>query len=85
MTNEEIKNYVENYRFGSCMSVSEEMWHFIFDNYTQVDRDAVGKNKWYKVYKLGNDAKYGHIMICPTIKQWRYSTFSEFYSGGVVD
>lgn len=79
MTNEEIKNYCESYGY-SCICISREMDDFIKKNYTEGNDNG----KFYKVYKEGNDAKYGHYMINPDTQHRRSSTFDEFY-GGIVD
>ena len=57
------------------------MDEFIRKNYVKGDSEG----KFYKVYRRGNDAKYGHYMINPYTKHWRNSTFKEFYGGGIVD
>jgi hypothetical protein len=54
---------------------------FIKKNYTEGNSEG----KFYKVYREGNDAKYGHYMINPRTMHWRGSTFNEFYGGGIVD
>lgn len=80
MTNEEIIKMCETSKFH-LICIPEEMDKFIRENYTKGDSEG----KFYKVYRQGNDAKYGHYMINPVTKKWRGSTFSEFYGGGIVD
>ena len=80
MTNEDVIKKVENARFH-IVCISEEMDKFIKKNYKEGD----SKGKFYKVYREGNDAKYGHYMINPHTMHWRDSTFDEFYGGGIVD
>jgi len=80
MTNAEVINTCESSRFH-LICISPEMDKFIKENYTKGDSEG----KFYKVYRQGNDAKYGHYMINPRTKRWRNSTFSEFYGGGIVD
>ena len=53
---------------------------FIKNNYSEGNSEG----KFYKVYREGNDAKYGHYMINPHTMKRRNSTFDEFY-GGIVD
>ena len=80
MTNNEVISVCESSRFRT-ISISPEMDEFIRKNYIKGDSEG----KFYKVYRSGNDAKYGHYMINPYTKHWRNSTFSEFYGGGIVD
>lgn len=80
MTNTEVINTCESSRFH-LICISPEMDKFIKENYVEGDSEG----KFYKVYRQGNDAKYGHYMINPRTKRWRNSTFSEFYGGGIVD
>ena len=80
MTNTDVINKLENERFH-IVCISEEMDKFIRENYTE--RNSEGK--FYKVYREGNDAKYGHYMVNPRTMSWRGSTFAEFYGGGIVD
>lgn len=80
MTNEDVIKKVES-SFLPCIRISKEMDAFIQENYTEGD----SKGKFYKVYREGNDAKYGHYMINPHTMHWRSSTFDEFYGGGIVD
>ena len=80
MTNEDVIKTVENARFH-IVCISEEMDKFIKKNYTEGNSEG----KFYKVYREGNDAKYGHYMINPHTMRWRGSTFDEFYGGGIVD
>ena len=80
MTNEDVIKVCESERFH-IICISEEMDEFIRKNYTKGDSEG----KFYKVYRRGNDAKYGHYMINPHTMHWRGSTFDEFYSGSVVD
>ena len=61
--------------------ISEEMDRYIRDNYTEGNDDG----KFYKVYRRGNNSKYGHYMINPITKHKRSSTFDEFYGGGIVE
>lgn len=55
MTNQEIINLCESSNFH-IISISEEIDKFIKENYI----DGNDSGKFYKVYKRGNDAKYGH-------------------------
>ena len=80
MTNTEVINVCESSHFH-LICISPEMDKFIKENYTKGDSEG----KFYKVYRQGNDAKYGHYMINPHTKHWRNSTFDEFYGGGIVD
>ena len=80
MTNQEIINLCESSKIH-IISISEEMDKFIKENYI----DGNDSGKFYKVYKCGNDAKYGHYMINPITMHKRESTFSEFYGGEIVD
>jgi len=80
MTNTEVINVCESSHFH-LICISPEMDKFIKENYTKGDSEG----KFYKVYRQGNDAKYGHYMINPHTKCWRNSTFDEFYGGGIVD
>ena len=80
MTNDDVKKCVES-TVLPCISISEKMDDFIKKNY--VKGNDLGK--FYKVYRRGNDAKYGHYMINPVTMHWRDSTFDEFYGGGIVD
>lgn len=78
--NENIKKLCESAIYP-CIQISEEMDNYIKENYTKGNDNG----KFYKVYKRGNDAKYGHYMINPVTMHYRSSTFSEFYGGGIVD
>ena len=80
MTNQDVINKCESTKFH-IICISEEMDSFIRNNYTKGDSEG----KFYKVYREGNDAKYGHYMINPHTMHWRGSTFHEFYGGGIVD
>ena len=80
MTNEDVIKTLESERFH-LVCISEEMDRFIRDNYTKGDSEG----KFYKVYRQGNDAKYGHYMVNPHTMHYRSSTFDEFYGGGIVD
>jgi hypothetical protein len=81
MTNDEVIAHIEaNGKYG-IQSISEEMDKFIRSNYTEGNSEG----KFYKVYRQGNDAKYGHYMVNPRTMCWRNSTFDEFYGGGIVD
>ncbi len=80
MTNTEVINTCESSRFH-LICISLEMDKFIKENYIKVNSEG----KFYKVYRQGNDTKYGHYMINPRTKRWCNSTFSEFYGGGIVD
>ncbi len=81
MTNEEVIAKIESDgRFG-IQQISEEMDDFIRENYTEGDSEG----KFYKVYRKGNDCKYGHYMVNPRTMRYRNSTFDEFYSGSIVD
>lgn len=80
MTNEDVIKALESEKFH-LICISEEMDRFIRQNYTKGDSEG----KFYKVYRQGNDAKYGHYMVNPHTMKWRGSTFDEFYGGGIVD
>lgn len=80
MTNEDVIKVCESARLH-IICISEEMDKFIRENYTKGDSEG----QFYKVYRKGNDAKYGHYMINPHTMHWRGSTFDEFYGGGIVD
>ena len=80
MTNEDVIKALESKKFH-LICISEEMDRFIRQNYTKGDSEG----KFYKVYRQGNDAKYGHYMVNPHTMKWRGSTFAEFYGGGIVD
>lgn len=80
MTNKDVIALCESSKY-SLICISKEMDDFIHKNY-------IGGNdngKFYKVYREGNDAKYGHYMINPHTMHKRSSTFDEFYGGGIVD
>lgn len=83
MTNEDVIKQVcgHPYYQHGCWSIPKEMDDFIRENYTKGDDNG----PFYKVYREGNDAKYGHYMINPRTMKWRNSTFDEFYAGGIVD
>lgn len=80
MTNQDVINVCESARFH-LICISAEMDKFIQNNYSEGNSDG----KFYKVYREGNDAKYGHYMINPRTMKYRSSTFDEFYGGGIVD
>lgn len=80
ITNEDVIKRVVN-AISPCICISKEMDKFIKENYTEGNSEG----KFYKVYREGNDAKYGHYMINPHTMHRRDSTFSEFYGGGIVD
>lgn len=80
MSNQEVIDKVTSCKW-SCICISKEMDAFIRENYTKGNDTG----KFYKVYREGNDAKYGHYMINPITMHKRNSTFDEFYGGGVVD
>jgi len=80
MTNKDIIEKLENERFH-IVCISEEMDKFIKENY----KVGNSEGKFYKVYRAGNDAKYGHYMVNPHTMYRRDSTFDEFYGGGIVD
>lgn len=80
ITNQDVINKCE-YTQYHLICLSEEMDDFIKENYTEGN----DMGKFYKVYRQGNDAKYGHYMINPHTMHKRDSTFSEFYGGGIVD
>lgn len=80
-----IKDYLEQQprnfpRLGLPNKFQEE-----FRNYKRVDENDTKGRTWYKVYWEGTDCKYGAFMISPDTKEYRNTTFSEFYGGGVVD
>lgn len=80
MTNEDIIKKIDSTR-AHIVCISAEMDKFIKENYKKGNSEG----KFYKVYREGNDAKYGHYMINPHTMCRRSSTFSEFYGGGIVD
>lgn len=80
MTNEDVIKKLESERFH-IVCISEEMDKFIKENY----KEGNSEGKFYKVYRSGNDAKYGHYMVNPHTMCRRGSTFDEFYGGGIVD
>ena len=79
MTNQDVINICESARYH-LICISSEMDKFIKNNYSEGNSGG----KFYKVYREGNDAKYGHYMINPHTMKRRDSTFDEFY-GGIVD
>ena len=79
MMNKEVINICESSKFH-LICISKEMDKFIKNNYSEGNDSG----KFYKVYREGNDAKYGHYMINPHTMHWRNSNFNEFY-GGIVD
>ena len=81
MTNNDVIAKIEKDGKFGIQSISIEMDEFIRKNYTECDSEG----KFYKVYRTGNDAKYGHYMVNPRTMHWRNSTFDEFYGGGIVD
>lgn len=82
MTNEDVIKTIElEYAKYHLICISTEMDKFIKENYKKGD----SAGKFYKVYREGNDAKYGHYMVNPYTQHWRGSTFDEFYGGGIVD
>jgi hypothetical protein len=66
-------------------SISDELCDYIMKNYTKVERAGDSSKKWYKVYRRGNDSKYGSFMVCFDSEEWRNRTFDEFYGSGIVD
>lgn len=79
MTQQEVIDYLKDSKSIRC--ISEEMDSFIEKNFKEGNDDG----KFYKVYREGNDAKYGHYMVNPISGLYRSSTFDEFYGGGIVD
>ena len=73
--------------YGGSNRLRSELFLFIRDNYTPVEKDYEEKNggTWHKVYCDGCDSKYTAIMIEPYQMLRRSTTFLEFYGGGVVD
>ena len=53
--------------------------------YTKVDKNDTKGRTWYKIYYAGTDSKYGAFMVSPDTKEYRNTTMSEFYGGGIVD
>ena len=53
--------------------------------YTRVDENDTKGRTWYKIYYTGTDSKYGAFMVSPDTKEYRNTTMSEFYGGGIVD
>ena len=80
MTNQDVINACESEKYHH-VCISPEMDDFIKANY----KEGNDNGKFYKVYRRGNDAKYGHYMINPHSTLRRGSTFDEFYGGGIVD
>lgn len=65
--------------------ISEELDKHICSTFKEVDRnDRVGRT-WHKVYRRGNDSKYGSYMVSIETKEWRNTTMDEFYGDGIVD
>lgn len=64
--------------------ISVELNDYILKNFKSVDRNDTD-GKWIKVYKSGNDSKYGSYMINIERKLRRNTSFDEFYGGGFVD
>lgn len=80
-----IKDYLEQQpRNFPRLSLPNE-FREEFRNYKRVDENDTKGRTWYKVYWEGTDCKYGAFMISPDTKEYRNTTFSEFYGGGVVD
>lgn len=78
----EIKT-IKGYRYNQS-SISDELDSYIKNNYKKVN-SYDDNQRWFKVHKSGNDAKYGSYMVCFDTKEWRNRTFDEFYGGGIVD
>lgn len=79
-----LKEYCsQNSKYGR-FSIPKEYASEI-NSYTKVDENTHKQENWYKVYYAGTDSKYGAFMICPDTKEWRHTTFEEFYGGSVVD
>lgn len=64
--------------------ISVELNDYILKNFKKVNKNDT-EGKWIKVYKSGNDSKYGSYMINIERKLRRNTSFDEFYGGGVVD
>ena len=76
---------IQNYRYNQA-SISKELDEYIKNNYKKIDRNNYTSNeRWFKVHKAGNDAKYGSYMVCFDTKEWSQKTFDDFYGGGIVD
>ena len=76
---------IQNYRYNQA-SISKELDEYIKNNYKKIDRKNYTSNdRWFKVHKAGNDAKYGSYMVCFDTKEWSQKTFDDFYGGGIVD
>ena len=74
---------IKGYRYNQA-SISDELDSYIKKNYKKVS-SYDDSQRWFKVHKAGNDAKYGSYMVCFDTKEWRGKTFDEFYGGGIVD
>ena len=79
-----LKEYCNQHSKYGRFSIPKEYASEI-SSYTKVDRDAIEQKCWYKVYYEGTDSKYSAFMICPDTKEWRPTTFEEFYGGSIVD
>lgn len=79
-----LKEYLESQpRVGRCslpITFKGEVGTYI----KVPDEDTKGRT-WYKVYWADTDCKYGAFMVSPDTKEWRNTTMSEFYGGGIVD
>lgn len=62
MTNQDVINACESEKYH-LVCISPEMDEFIKANY----KEGNDNGKFYKVYRRGNDAKYGHYMINPIL------------------
>ena len=70
----------------TCRNVSAEAWKYIMDNFKHIDKEDKADRVWSSISVIGNDEKYGRIMICLDTKEWRNDSFVEFYAGpGVYD
>ena len=81
MIQQDVINCLERQSKWPCICISEEMDKFIRNNF----KEGNDNGKFYKVYRAGNDAKYGHYMVNPISGLFRSSTFDEFYGSGIVD
>lgn len=70
----------------TCRNISQLAWDYIFNNFKKVEKDDYKNRVWTSVSMIGNDEKYGRVMICLDTKEYRGDNFREFYGGpGVYD
>lgn len=84
MDNNDVKKFVEE---AKTRWLSEVMWQFIMDNYSDVPiksglnglADEYKRLPWTKVCLFGGDWKYGSFWIYPDKMLRRGDTIEEFY------